>query len=220
MGDTDSFSDRSETVNDRNDIISDSTDGPPPQPDAEPNSDPLSRPIKLVAYGTASGVLFGTGLLLTESLGELAFDVDLKPFVLPYLLIAVTRFGLPTLSVGLGAALGEGILDIFEGYELDDPIGFLGYVFGFTVFGWYLHKVAEEPTSWRSLSVGAILGAFVQAFFEGAALFALNSAVAPSNVTVEILGNTVTHGIILGAIPLVFLFRAVPDLDERLRYFY
>ena len=61
------------------------------------------------------------------------------------ILLFLTGYTIPTLSVGLGGAIGEGILDVFEGYELDDPIGFLGYVLGFTAFGWYLKSVAEDP---------------------------------------------------------------------------
>ena len=95
--------------------------------------------------GVASAVLFITGLLVSESFGEFALDIDLKPFFLPYLLIALSRYGIPTLSVSLGGAIGEGILDVFEDYELDDPIGFLGYVLGFTAFGWYLRSVADDP---------------------------------------------------------------------------
>jgi len=98
---------------------------------------------------------------VTESFGEVAVDVDLKPFFLPYLMLATVRYGLPALSIGLGAALGEGVLDIFEGYELDDPIGFIGYVVGFMAFSWYLREVVSDPTRTRSQVVAAILGGFV-----------------------------------------------------------
>ena len=92
---------------------------------------PWSEDAKILAYGIASSILFGIGLLITEFLiGEVALDVDLKPFFIPYILIAINRFGLSTMSIGLGAAIGEGVLDVFEGYELDDPIGFLGYFLG------------------------------------------------------------------------------------------
>jgi len=85
------------------------------------------------------------------------------------ILLFLTGYTIPTLSVGLGGAIGEGILDVFEGYELDDPIGFLGYVLGFTAFGWYLKSVADDPRAPLSLTVGAVLGTFVRAVFEGIA---------------------------------------------------
>jgi hypothetical protein len=157
---------------------------------------------RTAALGVASAVLFGLGLLVTESVGEVAVDVDLKPFFIPYLLVVVTRFGIPTLSIGVGAATGEGLLDVLEGYELDDPVGFLGYVIGFIAFGWYLSEVAEDPTAPRSMTVAALLGAFVQACFEGVAFLVFDAA-TPTDVAVSVVGNTVTHGLLLGAVPLV-----------------
>lgn len=176
--------------------------------DSEP-----STTVATLLLGVAGAVLFAAGLLVTESVGEVAVDVDLKPFFLPYLLIAGARYGFQTMSVGLGAAIGEGVLDVFEGYELDDPIGFIGYVVGFLAFGWYLDTVAEDPTSTRSLSVAAILGAFVQACFEGAAFLAFDAA-GVRGATVSVLGNTLTHGVLLGAIPLVVLAPIVRDRVE------
>lgn len=167
--------------------------------------------IQIIFFGTASAVLFGFGLLVTEPLGEVGVDIDFKPFFIPYLLIALTRSGIPTLSVGLGAAIGEGALDIFEGYELDDPIGFIGYVVGFSVFGWYLHEVAEDSDTWLSLSIGAILGAMVQATFEALAFFIFASTVGYFDVGLSILGNTFTHGFLLGAVPLLVLIRWIRE---------
>jgi hypothetical protein len=166
----------------------------------------------------ASAVLFGIGLLVTESVGEFAVDVDLKPFFIPYLIIAATRFGITTLGIAVGAAVGEGILDIFEGYELDDPIGFLGYVLGFTTFGWYLDAIADDPASRRALAIGATLGALVQAVFEGVAFLVFEATAGPLDATVSIAGNTLTHGILLGAIPLVAIHQRYGDrLHARLR---
>ena len=120
--------------------------------DVEPEPDESPAPAVMTALlGVASAVLFITGLLVSKSFGEFAFDIDLKPFFLPYLLIALSRYGIPTLSVSLGGAIGEGILDVFEGYEVDDPIGFLGYVLGFTAFGRYLRSVADDPRAPLSL---------------------------------------------------------------------
>jgi hypothetical protein len=158
--------------------------------------------------------LFAAGLLLTEAPGELALDVDLKPFFVPYLLIAAMRYGLPTLSVGLGAAMGEGVLDIVEGYELDDPIGFIGYVVGFTLFGWYLHRVADDPTARRAQVTAAVLGALVQAAFEGLAFVLFATDAHTLDAVASVLGNTLTHGVVLGAIPLVRLYPwLAPSLD-------
>lgn len=199
--------------------MSDSSSVPPATTaDDEPPDDVTrswSRHAKLLAYGVASGVLFGIGLILTEPIGEVAVDVDFKPFVIPYVLIAINRFGLATMSVGLGAALGEGVLDIFEGYEIDDPIGFLGYFVGFTVFGWYLHAVADDPTRARSLIIGATLGAFVQACFEASAFLVFESSAGPGDAIISTVGNTITHGILLGAIPLVVLLQSLPMLAAR-----
>jgi len=172
---------------------------------------------RLTALGLASAALFMLGLGVTESLGEFAVDVDFKPFVLPYLLLATVRYGLPALSIGFGAALGEGLLDIAEGYELDDPLGFIGYVVGFVAFGWYLHEVAADPTRTRSLVAASVLGAFVQASFEGVALLAFGSATGVGQAAASVLGNTVTHGIVLGAVPLVALLAFLgPRLRETL----
>ncbi|WP_313691516.1 hypothetical protein [Halorarum halobium] len=159
----------------------------------------------VLALGLLSALLFGLGLQVTEAAGEFAVDVDLKPFFIPYLLVGLARFGIPTLSVGLGAALGEGVLDVFEGYELDDPIGFIGYVVGFVVFGWYLDQRTADPTSSRSLVVAAVLGALAQAVFEGSAFLIFDPSAGPLAATLSVLGNTVTHGVLLGAIPLVLL---------------
>ena len=166
-------------------------------------------PLRMIGIGVVSCLLFIAGLLLTEAPGEVATDVDLKPFFLVYLLVAVCRFGFPTLSAGLGAAVGEGVLDVFEGYELDDPIGFIGYVVGFTVFGWYLHRVAGDPSDGRAQVVAAVLGAFAQAFAEGVAFLAIDADAGVTAAAVSVGGNTVTHGVVLGVIPLVLLYPTV-----------
>jgi hypothetical protein len=179
--------------------------------DVDDDVDPVPSPTTRDALlGLASLVLFALGLLVTEAAGELALDVDLKPFVVPYLLITVVRFGIPTLSVGLGAALGEGVLDVFEGYELDDPVGFIGYVIGFTAFGWYL-DVADDPERPRTLAAAAVLGAALQAAFEATAFLIFDPSAGRVDAAVSLLGNTVTHGVLLGAIPLVVLYPRVRD---------
>lgn len=187
------------------------------EPSEEDKLKPWSGQAKVLIYGIASAILFSIGLLVTESpFGELLLDVDLKPFFIPYVLIAINRFGLSTMSISLGAAVGEGVLDIFEGYELDDPIGFLGYFLGFTIFGWYLHEVADDPTQLRALTIGAALGAFVQAIFEASAFLVFKSTAGPLDSVISTVGNTFTHGLLLGAIPLVILVQSLPNLKERI----
>ena len=161
---------------------------------------------KTVFLGIVSALLFGSGVFLTELIPEVGTDIDFKPFFIVYLLIGMLPFGIPTLSVALGGALGEGFLDVFEGYELDDPFGFLGYFFGFFIFGWYLDQVASDPTSTRALTIAALLGAFVQALFEGIAFAIFQPTSFPGGVVLSILGNTITHGLVLGAIPLLVLY--------------
>jgi hypothetical protein len=167
------------------------------------------RQYRLLLLAAASAILFAGGLLVTESVGEIAVDVDLKPFFLPFLLLTLVRFGLATMSIGVGAALGEGILDVFEGYELDDPVGFLGYAVGFVLFAYYLDQVADDPTTSRSLTVAAVLGALVQAVFEGLAFLIFDPEAGVVKALVSMAGNTVTHGLLLGAIPLVLLHPTV-----------
>lgn len=183
--------------------------------DTDEDSSGPTESVKTLLLALASMTLFLLGLVVTESFGEVGLDIDLKPFFLPYLLIAVTRYGIPTIAAGLGAAIGEGILDVFEGYELDDPVGFIGYVLGFTAFGWYLEEVAEDPEARKSLAVGAILGGFVQAVFEGVAFVIFESSASALDGTLSVLGNTVTHGLILGAVPLVVLYPPIRDRFGR-----
>ena len=115
--------------------------------------------VRLHAVAFAAGAtLFAAGLLVTEGLGEVALDVDFKPFVIPYLLLTVFPYGMSTLAVGTGAAVGEGLLDVVEGYEFDDPFGFVGYVAGFAAFGWVVHRVAPDPTDRRWQLAAALVG--------------------------------------------------------------
>jgi len=171
-----------------------------------------------VALVFASAVVFGGGVALAETAPEIGVDIDLKPFFIPYLLIGAVSFGIPTVSIALGSALGEGFLDIFEGYELDDPFGFLGYVFGFYAFGWYLNNVAADPTNRRTLLVAALIGAFVQAVFEGIAFVIFDPSVGLGGAILSMLGNTLTHGLLLGAIPLLLCYPVLHDRLNALLY--
>jgi hypothetical protein len=169
---------------------------------------------RTVLIGVLSGVLFALGLVASEAPGEIALDVDLKPFFIPYLLIAVAGYWTPTLAAAVGAAAGEGLLDVVEGYELDDPVGFVGYVVGFTLFGWYLHRVASDPADRRAQIVAALIGAFGQAAFEGVAFYAFAVRAGPIDAMLSVLGNTVIHGVVLGAVPLLILY---PVIEDRAR---
>lgn len=169
---------------------------------------------RLIVIAAITAVLFAGGLVPLERIPEIPVDIDQKPFFIPYVLVALLPFGAPTLAVGLGAALGEGVLDVLEGYELDDPFGFVGYVLGFFVFGYVLHKWGD-PTNKYHMTVAAVVGAFIQASFEAAALFVVESE-ALQAALISWVGNTVTHGIIGGLIPLVII---VPLLHGRIERF-
>jgi len=100
---------------------------------------PVGR-ILVVFVVTAVG--FGAGTYLLELAGEIRPDIDAKPFGLVYLVLAVVPFGVATVAGSVGAAAGEGYLDIREGIEPEDPFGFLGYVAAFVLFGGLVVVVA------------------------------------------------------------------------------
>lgn len=166
---------------------------------------------KLIVIAGITAVLFTGGLLVTERFGEYFVDVDFKPFFIVYVLLALLPWGRPSVSIGFGAALGEGFLDLIEGYEFDDPFGFVGYVVGFTVAGWVFDR---DPSSWVGLTVGAVVGAFIQAIFEGYALVLIEGE-AVEAALISIAGNTITHGIIIGIVPLVPCVTALHGRIER-----
>jgi hypothetical protein len=185
-----------------------STRDPSPEDERPGNVDvggALRRSIPLVAVGA---VVFAAGVGVAELAGELGSDVDLKPFFLVYLLVAMARFGGPTLALGLGAAVGEGVHDLIEGYEPDEPLGFVGFVVGFMLFGWLLHRFAPDPGDRRYQALAAVAAAFVQALFEGFA-FLFGAEFGPTEAIISVVGNTVTHGVVLGAVPFVLLYPLV-----------
>jgi hypothetical protein len=49
--------------------------------------------------------------------------------------------------------------------------------------------------------------------FEGLAFVTFRPDVMPEGAILSVLGNTVTHGLLLGAVPLLVLY---PALNERL----
>lgn len=163
---------------------------------------------RVLLYGVVSGALFGAGLLVTEPVGELGLDVDFKPFFLPFLVLATIRVDERAVAASVGAAVGEGLLDLLEGYELDDPFGFVGYVVGFLVFAWVLREVAPDASDRRWQVLACVCGAATQAAFEGTAFLLLSDA-GPWGALGSVVGNTVTHGLVMGALPFVLLSPAV-----------
>jgi hypothetical protein len=117
--------------------------------------------------------------------------------------------GAPTLAVALGAALGELLRDMLEGYEIDDPIGTIGYVVGFVLAGYVVGNRPFGKT--RLIAAGAVSG-LVHAVIE-ASSFLLFSKETMGIAIWSAVGNTITDGIIMGAIPLLFL---VPRLHGRI----
>ncbi len=160
---------------------------------------------------TVTAVLFFLVLLPFEMMPEIPVDIDFKPFFVPLALCALlpSRMGL---AIGLGVALGEGMRDLMEGYELDDPIGFVGYIAGF----WTASKIyAVAPRSSVILIFGAIMCGFVQGIIE-ASSFLLFGAEGLAVTIESAIGNTITHGLIWGAIPVLFL---VPALRGKFEHY-
>lgn len=155
-----------------------------------------------------TGVLFFLCLLPFELIPEIPVDIDSKPFFVPLALCALLPSGRIGLAIGLGVALGEGLRDLMEGYELDDPIGFFGYIFGF----WAASALYSAMAASRwSLVLGAVLCAAIQAVIE-ASSFLVFGAEGWIIAVESAIGNTITHGVIWGAAPLLFL---VPALEGR-----
>lgn len=158
-----------------------------------------------------SAVLFFIMLLPIDAIPEIPVDIDQKPFFVPLTLVALLPSGRPSLAVAFGAALGEGLRDILEGYEFDDGFGFVGYTVAFLVAGLI---IGARPWSRPRLVVAALVCGFVQAAFEGAS-FALLGDEGVGVAVESTLGNTITHGIIGGAVPLVFVVPHFAGKIER-----
>ncbi|MFB6194379.1 MAG: hypothetical protein ABEI75_04875 [Halobaculum sp.] len=177
----------------------------------------------LIVIAGLTAVLFAGGLVLSEAPGELGLDIDWKPFFVVYAVIIFVPWGTPTIAAALGATIAEGFLDVVEGAEADDPFGWVGYAVGFTVAGYVFDN---DTTSTTKMAAGATLGALVQYGLEGLFLFVLGaeagsvlglsvSGAAPIYV-VSVLGNTITHGVILGALPLIPTVNALEGRMARL----
>lgn len=165
----------------------------------------------LVVIAGLTAVLFAGSLAIGEGLGEIPPDIDWKAFFVVYTVIVFVPWGTPTIAAAVGATLAEGILDLFEGMAPDEPFGWVGYVVGFTVAGYFM----RDPSNKVKLVIGAILGAFVQFAIEGLGLV-LVAGDAWSVYLTALAGNTITHGIILGAIPLIPTVAALRGRMERI----
>lgn len=158
-----------------------------------------------------TAVTFFLCLLPFEMVPEIPVDIDAKPFFVPLAIAALLPGARTGLAIGLGVALGEGLRDLMEGYEIDDPIGFVGYVVAF----WLASLLfALAPRSRAVLIVGALFCALVQSVLE-ATSFLLFGGEALGVAVYSALGNTLSHGLIWGAIPLLLL---VPALRGRFEH--
>ena len=172
----------------------------------------LKEAPKLIVIAGLVGVLFFFGLLVLERIPEIPVDIDQKPFFIPFLFAALLPRGWPTVAVALGTALGEGFGDILEGFEPDDPVGFFGYLIGVIIFGF---MVAGRPQNRGLVALACVVGAGVQAFIEASAFLIF----AEEGLLVALwsaTGNTITHGVIWGVIPMLIL---VPLLHGRIERF-
>jgi energy-coupling factor transport system ATP-binding protein len=176
-----------------------------------PQHSTVSTP-QFIAIVGITAVLFFLSLIPLEVIPEIQVDIDQKAFFIPFLLAVLLPVGRATLAVGLGMALGEGIRDLMEGYELDDPFGFVGYVACVLVFG-YMASARPLNRAWLALS--AVVGAGVQSAFEAATLLLFGSE-AWTVALYSGLGNTFTHGVLGGAIPLVLVVPLMHGRFERL----
>lgn len=158
-----------------------------------------------------TAVLFFLGLLPLEIIPEIPVDIDSKPFFIPLLLSALLPAGRPGFAVALGVAMGEGLRDLMEGYELDDPFGFVGYILGFSVAS---RVMALRPLSRPLLVMGALLCAAIQSAFE-ASTFLLFGKESVSVAIQTGIGNLISHGVVWGALPLVLLAPALHGRFER-----
>jgi hypothetical protein len=164
---------------------------------------------KLIVVAVLCSVFFFLALTLLEAIPEIPVDIDFKPFFIPLAFVALVPLGKPTVAVGLGASLGEFLRDMLEGYEIDDPFGAVGYAVAFILAGYIIH---QRPLSKIRLCIAAVLAGFLQALFEAASFLLFGEETLRIAIW-SAAGNTVTHGLIMGAIPLVFI---VPQLHGRI----
>lgn len=164
---------------------------------------------KLIVISVLCAVIFFIALTLIEAIPEIPVDIDFKPFFIPLAFVALVPLGKPTLAAALGASLGEFLRDLLEGYEIDDPFGGVGYVLAFWLAG---YVIQSKPLSKVRLVIAALISGVVQAAFE-AASFLVFSEETWDVALWSWIGNSITHGLIMGAIPLVLI---MPHLYGRI----
>jgi hypothetical protein len=164
---------------------------------------------KLIVITVLCAVIFFLALTLIEVIPEIPVDIDWKPFFIPLAFVALVPVGKPTIAAALGASLGEFLRDMLEGYEIDDPFGAVGYVLAFTIAGYI---IGNQPLSKVRLFVAAMVSGVVQAVFE-AATFLLFGEETLQVALWSWLGNSITHGLVMGAIPLILI---MPQLYNRI----
>jgi hypothetical protein len=173
-------------------------------------TNPISGSRFIVLVGITA-VLFFLSLVPTEVIPEIPVDIDFKPYFIPLTLVALLPIGRPTVAIALGVALGEGLRDLMEGYEIDDPIGFFGYLFGFVAAG---YAMGARPLNPLMIAFGSIVCAAVQGFIEASAFLIFGEQSFPVAL-ITAIGNTITHGVIMGAIPAISLVRSLHGRFER-----
>jgi hypothetical protein len=164
---------------------------------------------KLTVITVLCSVLFFLSLTVLEAIPEIPVDIDFKPFFIPLAFAALVPTGAPVVAAALGATLGEFLRDLLEGYEIDDPIGAIGYVVAFTIAG---YMVGNRPLGKVRLFVAALVAGAVQAVFE-AATFLLFGEETWNVALWSGIGNTITHGLVMGAFPLMMI---MPQLYGRI----
>ncbi|MFB6254013.1 MAG: hypothetical protein ABEI06_05340 [Halobacteriaceae archaeon] len=165
----------------------------------------------LILLAGITAVLFAGGLALTE-FTEIPPDIDFKPFFIVYAIIVLVPWGTPTLAVAFGAAGAEGILDLIEGAAADDPFGWVGYLIGFTLFGWL---IKDDTSNYLKISIAAVLAAFVQIFIEALNVIIISNKAISIFATI-VIANTITHGVIMGAILLIPTLEALEGRVDRM----
>jgi hypothetical protein len=122
---------------------------------------------KLIIVGVLSTVSFFILLTFTEAIPEIPVDIDFKPFFLPMSLIALVPSGCAAFAVSVGAMLGEFLRDMLEGYEIDDPIGAVGYVIGFFSSA---YVIGNHPLNKVRVFIACLVAGFVHAVIEATSL--------------------------------------------------
>jgi hypothetical protein len=168
-----------------------------------------TKTIKLTVLTVITAVTFFLGLTLFEAIPEIPVDIDFKPFFIPLSFVALVPKGWPLFAISLGGMLGEFLRDLLEGYEIDDPIGAVGYVIGFMAAG---YLIGNYPLNKIRVAIAAIVAGFLHAAIEATAFIIFDEETFRIAI-LSAIGNTITDGIILGAIPTPFI---VPQLYGRI----